>query len=103
VQREAWRPSADVYQTRKGWLVKFDLAGVRPGDFALEVQGSRLTVHGTRRDCTLEEGCSHYRLEIAYSRFERSLDLPCNLQRAAIATDYRDGMLLVHVHTEIDK
>jgi HSP20 family molecular chaperone IbpA len=42
-------------------------------------------------------------LEIAYSRFERSLDLPCNLQRAAIATDYRDGMLLVHVHTEIDK
>jgi HSP20 family protein len=98
-----WEPSADVYRTRKGWLVKFDLAGVRPGDFSLTVQGSCLRVQGTRRDCSLEEGCSHYRMEIAYSRFERLVDLPCNLQLATIATDYRDGMLLVHIYTEIEK
>ena len=25
-----WRPAADIYRTRTGWLIKYDLAGVRP-------------------------------------------------------------------------
>ena len=96
----AWQPSADIYRTPQGWLVKFDLAGVRPEDIDLEVSGHRMTVRGVRRDCTAHEGCSYYRLEIAYSHFERSLELPCDLERADITTEYRDGMLLVHIPTE---
>jgi HSP20 family protein len=95
-----WEPSADVYRTSDGWLVKFDLAGVRPEDLSVELHGCRLTVRGTRRDCFTEEGFSCYRMEIAYSHFERSLELPSNLQPAGITTDYRDGMLLVHIPTE---
>ena len=95
-----WCPAADVYRNRHGWLVKFDLAGVRPEDIDLEVSGHRMTVRGVRRDCTSHEGCSYYRLEIPYSRFERSLELPCDLERADITTEYRDGMLLVHIPTE---
>jgi HSP20 family protein len=95
-----WCPAADVYRTRQGWLVKFDLAGVRPEDIDLEVQGRRMRVRGRRRDCTFEEGCRYYQMEIAYSSFERVLELPCDLQRADITTDYRDGMLLVHINPE---
>ena len=51
-----WRPPADVYRTARGWLVKLDLAGVRPGDLALAVRGRRLTVRGRRRDWAVEEG-----------------------------------------------
>ena len=32
LQSIGWRPAADVYRVRDGWLVKFDLAGVRPED-----------------------------------------------------------------------
>jgi HSP20 family protein len=98
-----WRPAADVYRTPTAWLVKFDLAGVRPQDITLEVQGSRLTVRGTRRDCSVEHGCRHYQMEIAYSHFERSIELPCDLEHADLTTEYRDGMLLVHIPTEVDK
>jgi HSP20 family protein len=90
----------DVYRTPWGWLVKFDLAGVRPQDLSLGVGGTRLTVRGSRRDWCAEKGWSHYRMEIAYSHFERSIELPCNLELARIASDYRDGMLLVHIETE---
>jgi HSP20 family molecular chaperone IbpA len=38
-------------------------------------------------------------MEIAYSRFERVLELPCDLGRAEIETTYRDGMLFVHIRT----
>jgi len=99
--REAcWRPAVDVYRTPRGWLVKFDLAGVRIQDIALSVCGTRLTVHGSRRDWCAEEGASHYRMEIAYSHFERSIELPCNLELARIASDYREGMLLVRIEME---
>jgi HSP20 family protein len=93
-------PPTDVYRTRTGWLVKFELAGVRPEDIHLEVLGPRMTLRGVRRDCTAAEELHCYRMEIAYSEFERSLELPCDLKRADITTEYRDGMLLVRIQTE---
>ena len=30
-----WRPAADIYRTRTGWLIKYDLAGVRPEDIEI--------------------------------------------------------------------
>jgi len=99
----AWCPAADLYRTATGWLVKIDLAGVRLEDVCVQIQDRRLSVSGCRRDCTLSEGCSHYRMEIAYSHFERSFELPCDLERCDVATDYRDGMLHVYVRTEKEK
>jgi HSP20 family protein len=99
----AWRPPADVYRTRKGWLVKFDLAGVRAEDITLTADGSRVTVRGTRRDCAVEEGCSYYRMEIAYSHFERSVELPVLVDPTNVSTEYDNGMLSVYLQTEADQ
>lgn len=96
----AWRPSADIYRTPKGWLVKFDVAGVKPEDVEVMVQGSRLIVRGMRRDSCLEEGCRCHHMEISYSQFERSLSLPCDLQTAQISAEHKDGMLLVRICME---
>jgi HSP20 family protein len=102
-RQELWRPSADVYRLRDGWLVKFDLAGVRPEDCRLSIQGGRLTVQGTRRDCFTQEECHHYLLEISYSHFERTLELPGDLEQAQLTTSYQDGMLLVRLQTEANR
>jgi HSP20 family protein len=100
-QRARWAPPVDIYRTSDGWLLKFDLAGVRPSDFELETSGRRLTVRGVRRDWIVEElgPCSAYSMEITYSHFERTLELPCELQAMKIDTQYRDGMLLVRLRT----
>jgi HSP20 family protein len=99
--REAlWHPAADIYRTRSGWLIKFDLAGVQPDALSVNLAGSRLTVRGTRRDWCLEEGCHYYQMEIAYNHFERSIDLPLEATPVGIATEYRDGMLLVRLQME---
>jgi HSP20 family molecular chaperone IbpA len=95
-----WRPAADLYRTRTGWLAKFDLAGVRPEDIRLEAEGHILRVQGIRRDYALEEGCHYHRLEIAYSHFERQVEFPISLEEASITTEYQAGMLLVRIQTE---
>jgi HSP20 family protein len=98
-----WQPPMDLYRTRTGWLLKLDLAGVRPDDIRVTVQGRRLSIRGMRRDWVREEECSCYQMEIAYSRFERTLELPCNLERARIETEYHYGLLLVRIQTETEQ
>lgn len=101
LQETPWQPAVDVCRTRRGWLVKFDLAGMKPEDIDVTIQGQRLTVAGTRRDkCAEEEGTRYYLMEIAYSHFERSIELPCNLDLANIASEYRDGMLVIRIQME---
>jgi len=94
---ETWQPAVDIYQTPVGWLVKVDLAGVRPDDVGVELVGRLIKIKGQRRDWSLEEGCCHYRMEIAYSRFERTLELPDELDRVRVTTEFRNGMLLVRI------
>jgi len=92
-----WRPPVDVYRTRSGWLLKFELPGVRAEDVDVQTYGSTLLVRGARRDYSLEDVCSVYSMEISYSRFERAIELPCNLEDARLALELRDGNLLVRV------
>lgn len=95
-----WCPSADVYRGRDGWLVKFDLAGVSHDDLEVAVQGRKLIVRGERRDHSILEHQQAYSMEISYNRFERSIELPCDLTKASIRSEYQDGMLLVLVKPE---
>ena len=92
-----WRPSADIYRTASGWLIKYDLAGVKMEDVEVAIKGSAITVSGYRRDWKLEEGSTHYSMEISYNRFERTIDLPCALDGAEVAIEGREGILLVRL------
>ncbi len=95
---QCWQPPADVYRSRDGWLLKFDLAGVSPEDVRVLISGSRVTVTGVRRDTALEEGYRPYSMEISYNRFERSIELPGDLSNAEYEVETRNGLLLVRVN-----
>jgi len=100
VQRTRWQPAVDVYRTSQGWLVKFELAGIRGDEVELSGLNRYLILRGRRCDTELHEELTCYSLEIAYSDFERSVRLPVNVERSRIVSEYRQGMLLVHVIPE---
>lgn len=87
----------DIYRCDEGWLVKCDLAGVQLDDIQIETEGQRLTIIGSRRDWAIGGEFRAYTLEIAYSHFRRSVELPCDLGAAHISSDYQDGMLLISI------
>ena len=95
----AWKPAMDVYRTETGWLLKFELAGVRLDDVRLEVSDRTVRLTGTRRDLICGKCREHLAMEIAYSDFERIVELPCNLTHARIGTQISEGMLLVQIET----
>ena len=92
-----WRPAADIYRTREGWLVKVELAGVNADEIQIVARNGYLLIRGRRRDTEFLEGCEFHSMEIVYSQFERAFELPVNLDGARLATDYRNGMLLVRI------
>ncbi len=97
-----WKPPADLYRTPEGWVVKCDLAGVRSEDVKVQAHGFVITVRGLRRDWVVEEGWCHYSMEISYSEFERTIDIPCNVEAATIETEYIEGMLIIRIGTGAD-
>jgi HSP20 family protein len=96
----SWHPRADVYRTPDGWILKFDLAGVRPEDVQVRVSGTTVEVSGARRDWLQFDGCNYYSMEISYSRFARVLEMPAPLEGAQVECEYREGMFLVRLRTE---
>jgi HSP20 family protein len=95
-----WCPAADVYRTADGWIVKVDLAGIKPSDVEVTVDGEVLRISGSRRDGTCGEGVSHYQLEITYSRFEKMIQFPRSIEHVRIERDYRDGLLTLRLREE---
>ena len=92
-----WNPAADVYQGSDGWVVKVDLAGVRPDELELVLNDSVLIIRGCRRDTFYREGFTCQQMEITYSRFEKRIDFPCPIDPSSLKHDYRDGFLLVNM------
>lgn len=101
--RRAWRPAVDVYRLADGWLIKCDLAGVRPEDIAVTVGGREVTIQGVRRDCQIEGGCRHYLMEIEYSRFERTIVLPEEIGSARVTLHQELGMALIRIERESER
>jgi HSP20 family molecular chaperone IbpA len=92
-----WRPAVDVYRQPDGWLCKFDLAGVPREDIEVQAGGNRLRVSGIRRDRCLSEDCESWSMEISYHSFERTVELPLDLDRCRIVCELDAGLLLVSV------
>ena len=93
--RQTWQPAVDVYRCQEGWVLKFDLAGVNPENVQVKVCGRQLTISGVRRDWRLADSQEVYGLEIAYGHFERTIELPENIEEANVGTEYREGMFVV--------
>ncbi len=94
---QLWYPSADVYQTPDGWLVKVELAGVSAEDIEIEIQGNVLSIVGTRRDKSCSAGVSYHQMEITYSRFEKVLKFPASIDGASIEHNFDNGLLIINL------
>ena len=95
-----WNPSADVYRSDEGWVVKVDLAGVSTDDLEIEIGGASLIIRGSRRDTLFKEGFVYQQMEITYSRFEKTIQFPAPIEGASVAHDYQDGFLIINVRSQ---
>jgi HSP20 family protein len=91
-----WKPPTDVYETEDAVVVHMDIAGMRAGDFHVELADGILTISGER--LARREGKRHYHaMEIQIGPFERRLRIPAPVDPDSVHASYDAGFLEVRL------
>lgn len=88
-----WRPPTDVLEREDSYVVMVEVAGMRGGEFTVNLENRVLWIRGTRSDSTVSK--AYHQMEIAYGEFETAIAIPSPVDSARIEAVYADGFLKV--------
>jgi HSP20 family protein len=92
-----WIPAMDLVETDEAMVLRADLPGLKRDDIEIEVKDNVLTVSGERKAEHEDKGEGYYRVERAFGRFARSLDLPQGIDASGVKAEFNDGVLEVRI------
>ena len=92
-----WTPTVDIGENDKEYVVKAELPDVKKDDIKVNVDDGTLTISGERKVEKEEKGTKFHRVERAYGSFERSFTMPDDTDADQITSEYKDGILTVHL------
>jgi HSP20 family protein len=88
-------PVIDLYQTGDDVVVKASLPGLKADDVQISVTGDVLTLRGEfKQELEKQEATWHLR-EHRYGSFERSIQLPSEVQTDKAKADFENGILTI--------
>lgn len=103
VRRNNFTPSIDISETDNQFLISAELPGMKKEDINIDLENSRLTISGERSFKKEEEGKKFHRVETRYGSFNRSFQLPDNVDEESIEASYEDGLLNISIDKDEDK
>ncbi|MGQ9476157.1 MAG: Hsp20/alpha crystallin family protein [Actinomycetota bacterium] len=97
VFEKAWKPLCDVYECPDHFMVLMDLAGVDENAVEVTLHGRVLRIRGRRNPIRPAGVKNTYLLEIGYGEFERTFELPADIDPEGTRAVYRRGFLEIHL------
>lgn len=88
-------PAVDLHETSDFYLVSLDAPGVKPADVKINVEEGRLTISGERSREEHSDTSLFKRFERSYGSFERTFQLPKNVDEGKIQARFENGVLEV--------
>jgi HSP20 family protein len=92
-----WAPCVDITEDDREFVVKAELPEVKKEDVKVTVEADVLTIRGERKAEKEEKGKKFHRIERSYGSFERSFTLPEAADAGRISSEFKDGVLTVHL------
>lgn len=92
-REDFFSPAVEIDENDSGFLLSFDIPGIRQEDIHLEAQDRVLKVWGERKKELKNEKYS----EKFYGRFERSFSLPEGADSEQIEARFNNGVLNVYI------
>jgi HSP20 family protein len=95
---ELIRPASQASSSKDAYSIDIELPGVKADDVDVEVVGGdTLMVRGTKRDAREESGEGYIFSERVFGTFQRSFDLPSDVDTDNIEADFADGVLTLRL------
>jgi HSP20 family protein len=92
-----WIPAMDLVETEDALVLRGDLPGMSEDDVDIEIKDSVLTVSGERKSEHEDKGEGYHRVERAFGRFSRSLNLPQGVEPDRVEAKFDNGVLEVRI------
>ena len=93
----SWMPAVDIIDTPEAFVLKAELAGMKPEDVHIELEDDVLTISGERHQGEKLDTEQYQSTEWHYGAFRRSISLPRSVKRDAIEATYENGVVEVRI------
>lgn len=101
--RDSFVPGIDISETDNQFLISAELPGMSKEDIDISLDNGRLSISGERKFEKEEEGKTFHRVETRYGSFNRSFQLPDNVDEESINAKYENGLLNITIDKAEDK
>jgi len=92
-----WMPAMDLVEGEDHFVLRAHLPGVAEDDVNIEIEDATLTISGERKDEHAMHDGGSYRVERAFGRFSRTLQLPKGIDADAVTASFDRGVLEVRI------
>jgi HSP20 family protein len=98
-------PRTNIQNLKDKIILEFDLAGVEKKNIKLLIDDDKvLTIKGEKKESKEDKSENFVKKEIFYGSFEKSIQLPENIDENRLETKFENGILRVSVpKTEVNK
>lgn len=97
-------PTFNVWANEEGAVVTSELPGVRLEDLDIVASGKTISIKGARKEGSDEEGVRYLRRERPEGEFNRSIELPFQIDSAKVSASLSKGVLEITLpRAESDK
>lgn len=91
--RGSWAPAVDIKETADALEITAEMPGLEPDQVEVSAENGVLTFRGERLREQASEGESFHRSERIYGSFERSFQIPRNVDAEQIEAGFDKGLL----------
>jgi HSP20 family protein len=85
----------DVYESDDEVTVRASIPGVNPDDIDISVLGATLTIKGEKSEDREEKKGNYHLRERHYGAFQRSVNLPSQVNVDKAKAEFKDGVLIL--------
>ena len=90
-------PSANVKENSKGFVIELSAPGFNKKDINIEVDDKMLKIYSEIKNEVENKDDTIIKREFHYNSFERSFQLPENVNAEKIKANYNDGILSIEI------
>ena len=95
-------PAVDVTQTDKGYEITAELPGLEEKDVEVKLANGILTIRGEKRDEKEEKQKDYYVRERNFGSFERSFQVPGDVDPDKISANFKKGVLTLMLPKSVE-
>ena len=90
-------PAVNIKEHETGFVIELAVPGMKKEDLNIELENNKLSISNEKEPVENEDGGIYVRREFIYGKFQRTFNLPKNVEEKKIVGDYKDGILSISI------